>query len=118
VNRFPSVRNTQRLRIFDAIIFCPKPDLGKAECGLLRSPVGATLSSKSQVTIPKSVREYLNLKPGDRFKFFLQPDGAVVILPKSRTARLKGSVPKLDRVISIEEMNTAIEAGATERFRR
>jgi hypothetical protein len=42
----------------------------------------------------------------------------VVILPKIRTARLKGSVPKLDRVISIEEMNTAIEAGATERFRR
>ena len=55
---------------------------------------------------------------GYRFKFFLQPDGAVVILPKIRTARLKGSVPKLDRVISIEEMNTAIEAGATERFRR
>jgi antitoxin PrlF len=80
--------------------------------------VEATLSSKNQVTIPKSVREYLNLKPGDRFKFFLQPDGAVVILPKIRTARLKGSVPKLDRVISLEEMNTAIEAGATERFRR
>ena len=78
----------------------------------------ATLSSKNQVTIPKPVREYLNLKPGDRFKFFFQPDGAVVILPKIRTARLKGSVPKLDRVISVEEMNTAIEAGATERFRR
>jgi AbrB family looped-hinge helix DNA binding protein len=41
--------------------------------------VEATLSSKNQVTILKTVREYLNLKPGDRFKFFLQPDGAVVI---------------------------------------
>ena len=77
----------------------------------------ATLSSKNQATIPKSVREYLKLKPGDRFKFFLQPDGSVVILPKIRTARLKGSVPKLDRAISIEEMNTAVEAGATGRFR-
>jgi AbrB family looped-hinge helix DNA binding protein len=79
--------------------------------------VEATLSSKNQATIPKSVREYLKLKPGDRFKFFLQPDGSVVILPKIRTARLKGSVPKLDRAISIEEMNTAVEAGATGRFR-
>ena len=78
----------------------------------------ATLSSKNQATIPKPVREYLNLKPGDRFKFFLQPDGAVVILPKIRTSKLKGSVAKLDRPISVEEMNVAIEAAATERHRR
>ena len=80
-------------------------------------PVEATLSGKNQATIPKSVREYLNLKPGDRFKFFLQPDGAVVILPKIRTARLKGSVPRLDRAISVEEIDTAVEAGATRRLR-
>jgi len=80
--------------------------------------VEAILSSKNQATIPKSVREYLNLKPGDRFKFFFQPDGTVVILPKIPLSRLKGSVPKLDRPISIEEMNLAIEAGATERRRR
>lgn len=78
----------------------------------------ATLSSKNQATIPKPVREYLNLKPGDRFKFFLQPDGAVVILPMIRTSKLKGSVPKLSRPISIEEMDAAIEVGATKRFRR
>ena len=78
----------------------------------------ATLSSKNQATIPKLVREYLNLKPGDRFKFFLQPDSAVVILPKIRTSKLKGSVPKLSRPISLEEMHAAIEVGATESFRR
>jgi AbrB family looped-hinge helix DNA binding protein len=78
----------------------------------------ATLSSKNQATIPKSVREYLNLKPGDRFKFFLQPDGAVVILPKIPVSRLKGSVPKLTRAVSAEEMNAAIAAGAVERFGR
>jgi antitoxin PrlF len=78
----------------------------------------ATLSSKNQATIPKLVREYLNLKPGDRFKFFFQPDGTVVILPKIRTSKLKGSVPKPNRPFSIEEMNIAIEAGARERLRR
>ena len=78
----------------------------------------ATLSSKNQATIPKSVRDYLNLKPGDRFKFFFQPDGTVVILPKIRTSKLKGSVPRPKRPISAEEMNIAIEAGARERLRR
>jgi antitoxin PrlF len=78
----------------------------------------ATLSSKNQATIPKSVREYLRLKPGDRFKFFLQPDGTVAILPKVRTSSLKGSIPKRKRPVSVKEMNVAIEAAATERFGR
>jgi len=78
----------------------------------------ATLSSKNQATIPKQVREYLNLKAGDRFKFFLQPDGTVVILPKTRISKLRGSVPKLDKPVSVEQMNGAIRDGAMERHRR
>ena len=77
----------------------------------------ATLSSKCQVTIPKAVRERLSLKPGDRFKFFFHPDG-VIILPKIPTSRLRGIVPKLVKPATLEEMDAAIEAGATERFRR
>jgi len=80
--------------------------------------VEAKLSSKNQATIPKSVRDYLNLEPGDRFKFFLQPDGNVVILPKMRTAALKGSVPRRKRPVSLEEMSAAIEAGASRRLKR
>jgi antitoxin PrlF len=78
----------------------------------------ATLSSKNQATIPKLVREYLNLKPGDRFKFFFQPDGTVVILPTIPTSRLKGSVPKLNRPISVLEMNAVIETASVQRHRR
>lgn len=77
----------------------------------------ATLSSKCQVTIPKAVRVRLSLKPGDRFKFFFHPDG-VIILPKIPTSCLKGIVPKLARPATLEEMDAAIEAGATERFQR
>ncbi len=76
-----------------------------------------TLSSKCQATIPKAVRERLGLKPGDRFKFFFHPDG-VIILPKIPTSRLRGIVPKLSRPTTLEEMDAAIAAGATERFRR
>jgi antitoxin PrlF len=78
----------------------------------------ATLSSKNQATIPKQVGDFLNLKAGDRFKFFLQPDGRVVILPLVRISKLKGSVRKLARPVSLEEMDEAIAAGATKRHRK
>jgi AbrB family looped-hinge helix DNA binding protein len=77
----------------------------------------AKLSSKGQATIPKAVRERLQIRPGDRFRFFFHPDG-VMILPKIPTKRLKGSVPRLARAVTLEEIDRAIEAGATERFRR
>ena len=77
----------------------------------------AKLSSKGQATIPKSVRDRLQIKPGDRFKFFFHPDG-VIILPKIPTARLKGMIPKPAQSISLEEIDRAIAEGATERFRR
>ena len=77
----------------------------------------ATLSSKGQATIPKAVRERLQIKPADRFKFFFHPDG-VILLPKVSTARLKGMIPKPAQPVSLEEMDRAIQEGATERFRR
>jgi antitoxin PrlF len=76
----------------------------------------ATLSSKGQATIPKAVRERLQIKPGDRFKFFFHPDG-VILLPRIATARLKGMIPKPAQPVSLEEMDRAIQEGATERFR-
>ena len=77
----------------------------------------AKLSSKGQATIPKAVRERLQINAGDRFKFFFHPDG-VILLPRIPTKRLKGTLPKLAKPASAEEVNRAIEAGATRRFRR
>ncbi len=77
----------------------------------------ATLSSKGQATIPKAVRDRLQIKSGDRFKFFFHPDG-VIILPKIPTVRLKGMIPKPAQSIALEEIDRAIAEGATERFRR
>ena len=72
----------------------------------------ATLSSKNQATIPKRVRDYLQLQPGDKFKFFLQPDGVVVILPKIPVSKLKGSLPKRKSPVSVEQMDAAIRTAA------
>ncbi len=50
----------------------------------------SALTVKGQATIPKVVREYLHLAPGDRIKFFLHPDGTVVILPKASRRAAEG----------------------------
>jgi antitoxin PrlF len=72
----------------------------------------SALSVKGQATIPKAVREYLHLGPGDRIKFFLHPDGTVVILPKLPASRLKGMI-RTRRRVSLDEMDAKIAEGAT-----
>jgi antitoxin PrlF len=86
---------------------------------LLLDSNGATMDSaitvKGQATIPKAIREYLGLKPGDRVKFFMHPNGTVVLLPKLPVTALRGMLKsRRARSVTIEEMNKAIAAGATE----
>jgi antitoxin PrlF len=71
----------------------------------------SALSIKGQATIPKAIRDHLHLEPGDRIKFFVHPDGSVVILPKISTSKLKGIV-KPRRRASLRDMETAIGEGA------
>jgi AbrB family looped-hinge helix DNA binding protein len=72
----------------------------------------STITRKGQATIPKLVRERLRLKPGDRLKFFMHPDGSVVLLPKRSASILRGIVKARARRVSIEEMGDAAAAGA------
>ena len=78
----------------------------------------SAITSKGQATIPKAIREHLRLKPGDRVKFFVHPDGSVAILPKLAARALRGIVRPRHRPVTIEEMNQAVAAGATEPARR
>lgn len=73
----------------------------------------SAITSKGQATIPKAIREHLHLKPGDKVKFFVHPDGSVVILPKLRARAMRAIVkaPRR-RTVTIEEMNEAIAGGA------
>jgi antitoxin PrlF len=74
----------------------------------------SALTVKGQATIPKAIREHLRLQPGDRIKFFVHPDGSVVILPKIPTSALKGMISSRRRKTpSLEEMDEAVIAGAT-----
>lgn len=74
----------------------------------------SAITSKGQATIPKAIREHLGLKPGDRIKFFLHPDGSVVLLPKLPAAALRGMVAGRRPTATIEEMNDAVAEGAVD----
>ena len=62
------------------------------------------ITSKGQATLPKAIREHLGLKPGDRVKFFVHPDGSVVILLKFPVSALRGVVPAPARPVTVDEM--------------
>jgi len=52
----------------------------------------AKLTSKGQTTIPKDIRDYLRLAPGDRV-MFIQRDGEVILRPVTQTLLdLRGSI--------------------------
>ena len=71
-----------------------------------------TLSSKGQMIIPKSIRDQLQLKAGDKIDIYLEGDNRVMVVPIKKSLRnLKGFLPKPDRAVSLKEMNQSI-AGA------
>ena len=74
----------------------------------------SAITQKGQATIPKAIRDHLRLKPGDRVKFFVHPDGSVVLLPKLPAAALRGLVKsRRRRPVSIDEMTKAGAEGAS-----
>lgn len=69
-----------------------------------------TITSKGQVTIPKPVREKLNLQPGDLVDFVIEDDGGIRLMPVADSIlKLKAMVPPPDAPLSLEEMQAAIE---------
>jgi antitoxin PrlF len=72
----------------------------------------SAITVKGQATIPKAIREHLRLKPGDRVKFFVHPDGTVVLLPKLPVSALKGMLTRPRWPVSIRRMREAVAEGA------
>lgn len=69
----------------------------------------ATVTSKGQVTIPVKVRRALGIKAGTRVDFVQTGNGRVELLAKTGSIMdMAGCVPKLDHVVTIEEMNAVI----------
>jgi len=54
--------------------------------------MGSKLTSKGQTTIPKEIREYLGLRPGDRVLFLRRGQKIVLQALKQTLLDLRGSV--------------------------
>ena len=74
----------------------------------------ATLTSKGQLVIPKAIREYLHLHPGDRLDFVIRDDGDVVLRPAVTDVRdLKGLLHQPGRPpVSLRAMQRVIRTRA------
>lgn len=77
----------------------------------------SAITSKGQLGIPKAIRAHLGLKPGDRVKFFIHPDGSVVLLPKLPAAALRCFLRHRGPPVTLDEMNEASAAGPARKRR-
>jgi antitoxin PrlF len=79
----------------------------------------SAITVKGQATIPKSIREHLGLHPGDRVKFFVHPDGSVVLLPKLSASAVRGMLKSRNqRPVTTEQMTAAVAQSALSRNSR
>jgi antitoxin PrlF len=72
--------------------------------------MSSTISSKGQLTIPKNIRRQLHLDTGDKLEFILDGQGGIHLIPLTVSVKkLKGIVPKPKKIVSLEEIKSAIE---------
>ncbi len=65
----------------------------------------ATITSKGQTTIPKSVRDAAGLRAGDRIHFAVLDDGTIIVRVKNRSIQDIGIRPRRRRHVSAAQMN-------------
>jgi AbrB family looped-hinge helix DNA binding protein len=75
----------------------------------------STLTSRGQTTIPKAIRDALQLQPGDRVEFIQEDDRVVLRRAASDLTELDGLLDRsTEDAVSLEEMDAAIARGARE----
>lgn len=80
----------------------------------------ATITSKGQITLPKSIRDHLHVDQGDQLEFVIAADGRV------RVQRLAGSAKRLRGILqrpgrkplTVEEMDQSMMDYLTEEDER
>jgi len=82
----------------------------------------STMTSKGQVTVPKEIRDKLQLRPGDRLVFTLDRKGNVSVRPESEPplGRLAGLLKHLSpaQPASIADMRAGLRARARSKHRK
>ncbi len=75
----------------------------------------STLTIKGQTTLPKDIRDGLNLSAGDRIRYVMLDDGQVRLLKVGSVQRLAGILFDPNRkIVSLEDMEAVIAERAVE----
>lgn len=75
----------------------------------------STITIKGQTTLPKAVRQALELAPGDRLRYVILDDGQVRLMRTRPVAELAGILRREgQKPVTLEEMEQAIASGARE----
>lgn len=76
----------------------------------------STVTSKGQITLPKDVRRELGLGVGDKVDFVAVDGGFKLVPLKTDVRTLKGKFAgRVERPVTLEEMDEAIAQSAAER---
>jgi antitoxin PrlF len=67
--------------------------------------MGYALTAKSQVTVPKAIRQHLGIEPGQEIQYQTLPDGRVVIAVAKSTPSVKGKFAKW-RGVGVQQRST------------
>jgi AbrB family looped-hinge helix DNA binding protein len=82
----------------------------------------ARLSTKGQIVLPKAVRDRRGWTAGAELVVEERPEGVLLrAAPKAGSTRIEdvfGSLGRVDRIVSIEEMNEAVREEARRRWLR
>lgn len=72
----------------------------------------ATMTSKGQLTVPKTIRERLRISTGDRVAFIVNDQGEVVVRSANRDVKELRGLLRVDgrrkSAAKVEDMNAAI----------
>ena len=78
--------------------------------------VQARLTGKGQVTIPKKIRDYLQIDTGSKIDFVIDENGEVKVIPLNvPVENLSGILHRPGmQAVSLEDMEQAIAEGASD----
>lgn len=76
----------------------------------------ATITTEGQVTIPKEIRDYLNLNTGSKVDFVIDENGTVKLIPLNVPIQsLSGILQRPGmKSATLEEMEAAIQEGSSD----
>ncbi|WP_127904392.1 AbrB/MazE/SpoVT family DNA-binding domain-containing protein [Solirhodobacter olei] len=73
----------------------------------------STVTIKGQTTLPKAIRQALDLQPGDRLRYVILDDGEVRLMRERPVSELSGLLKRPGQgPVTLEEMDEAIAQGA------